>query len=257
MRVASPHPDRPGLRGGARPRGFWPAGTHVCTEHDRVCACHLWRPPRSARGSRARPWGFWPWQGAMLPNLPAQGSNRGGPDLGLAALPPGPTCCVLSPTLGQRPFSPGQPSGPAKATSGCGHIVYACAGVRDAHCLCLRNSRGSAFSPRSGAGPQMATWFSVAFPVEHGSWGGPSPPRGPGCWRLCRAVPGMGLPAFLVRRVAPESYLLCLWHQLLSWSRGSVRETRAQGPEDSSWTAPFLLRRLATSHPLLCGHDRV
>lgn len=193
----------------------------------------------------------------MLPNLPAQGCNREGPDSGLAALPPRPTCCVLSPTLGQRPLSPGQPSGPAKATSGCGHIVYACAGVRDAYCLCLCNNRGSAFSPRSGASPKMATWFSVAFPVEHGSWGGPSSPQGPGCWRLCQAVPGMELPAFLVRRVAPESYLLCLWHQLVSWSRGGVREARARGPEDSSWTAPFLLSRLATSHPLLFGHDRV
>lgn len=66
---------------------------------------------------------------------------------------------------------------------------------------------------------------------------------------LCQAVPGMESPAFLVRRVASESYLLCLWHQLSSWSRGGVRETRARGPEGSSWAASFLLSRLAPPPP--------
>lgn len=49
----------------------------------------------------------------------------------------------------------------------------------------------------------------------------------------------MEFPAFLVRRVALESYLLCLWHQLVSWSRGHVREPRAQGLAGSSRRFPL------------------
>jgi len=158
------------------------------------------------------------------------------------------------PHAGVEAISPGQLAGPAEATSGCGDIVCVCVGVRGTHHLCSHNP-GSTSSPRSGAGPQMATWLSVAFPVERG--GGPSPPWRPGCWQVYQAVPGMEFPAFLVRRMASESYLLCLWHQLVSWSRGGVRETRARGPEGSFWAASFLLGRLAISHPLLYGHDRI
>lgn len=86
---------------------------------------------------------------------------------------------------------------------------------------CSRNP-GSASSP-CRAGPKMATWFSVASPSSTGD------PflSGLGCWQLCQAVAGMEFPVFLVGRVASESYLLCLWHQLASWSCGRVRETRA------------------------------
>lgn len=141
------------------------------------------------------------------------------------------------PHAGAETVSPGQPAGPAEATSGCGYIVCVCVGVRGAHHLCSHNP-GSASSPWSGAGPQMATWSSVAFLVERGGGGEPSPPQGPGCWQVYQAVPGMEFLAFLVRRMASESYLLCLWHQLVSWSRGGVRETRARGPEGC-----FLLAR--------------
>lgn len=253
MGAASPHPDQPGLRGGARHAGSGLRG-HTCvlsmTGSVRVTCGAL---PARPGGAGLVSGDSGPGTGMVLSNLPARGSNREGPDLGLASLSPGQACCVLSPTLGQRPLSPGQPAGPAKATSGRGHTVYACAGVRDAHCLCLCNNRGSALSPRSGAGPKMATWFSVAFPVEHGSWEGPSPPRGPGRWRLCQAIPGMELPAFLVRRVASESYLLCLWHQLVSWSRGGVRETRARGPEDPPGLLPSCSVALPPPTPSFLG----
>lgn len=55
------------------------------------------------------------------------------------------------------------------------------------------------------------------------SMGDPSLP-GPGSWQPGQAAAGMEFPAFLVGRMASESYLLCLWHQLASWSRGHVRE---------------------------------
>lgn len=109
MRVASPHPDRPGLRGGARHAGSGLRG-HTCvlsmTGSVRVTCGAL---PARPGGAGLVPGDSGPGTGAVLPNLPARGSNREGPDLGLAALPPGPTCCVLSPMLGQRPLSPGQP----------------------------------------------------------------------------------------------------------------------------------------------------
>lgn len=43
----------------------------------------------------------------------------------------------------------------------------------------------------------------------------PAPP-GLGSWQPCPAVAGMEFPAFLVGRMALESYLLCPWHQLVS-----------------------------------------
>lgn len=126
-------------------------------------------------------------------------------------------CCVLSPTLACRPWGGGH------CLLG-GHFwlwrCCVCVRVGVPASSCSRNP-ASACSP-GRAGPKMATRFSVAPPS---STGDPFLP-GPGCWQPCQAVAGMEFPAFLVGRVASESYLLCLWHQLASWSRGHVRETR-------------------------------
>lgn len=110
-----------------------------------------------------------------------------------------------------------------------------CIGVRGAHHLCSQNP-GSAPLLGQGPAPKWPPGFQWLSPWSMG--GGPSlSSRGPGCWQLCQAVPGMELLAFLVRRMASESYLLCLWHQLASCSHGGVRETRARGPKGSSRAA--------------------
>lgn len=216
--------------------GFWPAGTCVCPEHVTGSACHLWSPPRPAR-RRTCVWGCWPW---LTQRRCCQTSRRRVPaQKGLI----GP--CHLPEVLCPEPHA-GLEAVTSRAAGwhsrGRFCCVIACARVQ-----CVSGSRhppppghdpATAWCPLSGASPKMATWFPAAFPVERG---GTLSSRGPGCWQLCQAVPGMEFPAFLVRRVASESYLLCLWHQLAGWSRGGVRETRARGPEGPSWAASLLL----------------
>lgn len=182
-----------------------------------------------------------------LPELRAPSPIREGPDSGLAAVPcPEPHAGLQA--LGWRLLSPGRPAGHSS-----GHFwprgdVCPGAGAR----FLLRPSPVR-------AGPKMATRFSVASPVQHGD------PLllGPGRWQPCQALAGMEFPALLAGRVASESYLLCLWHQLASWSRGCVREagagTRglllgapsspARSPARSLWAWPALNGHKAALKP--------
>lgn len=108
---------------------------------------------------------------------------------------------VSSPTRTRRPWSPGWPAG---------HVWGA---------VCARWGRGTLTQvlpplPCWGTAPPPPIAYS--FPWLPPRSMGDSLLLGPGCWQPCHAVPGMEFPAFLVRRVALESYLLCLWHQLVS-----------------------------------------
>lgn len=158
------------------------------------------------------------WSGGIQALGDAAKALREGPDVGLAA-----ALCPESHAGLQaskwRPLPPGQPDG-----HGSGHFwLWQCVGIRVGGPASSRswNNPASASSPVR-AGLKMATRFSVASPMRHGD---PLLP-GPGCWQLGPAGAGMELPALLVGPVASESYLLCLWHQLASWSRGRVCATR-------------------------------
>lgn len=134
---------------------FGPKGTHVCSEHVRLCACHLWSPPCPVR-RRACGWRFWPRHLEMLSKVPSE------KDLIWVWL----LYCVLSPTMGRRPLSPGQPAG-----HGSSHFWswVVCMSECGAHLLlqlkpriCLLSHQGW---PQNA---KMATRFSVASPVENG-----------------------------------------------------------------------------------------
>lgn len=74
---------------------------------------------------------------------------------------------------------------------------------------------------------------------------GPAPP-GPGSWQACPAVAGVEFPAFLVGRMALESYLLCLWHQLAS---GHVAVCVRPEPGTRGLLGCFLLARSTPPPP--------
>lgn len=207
---AARHPDCP-------PCGFWPGGAHLCPQHVRSGGRHLC----SALGG-GEPGPMWC---GRWPDLTACSSLPEGPDSGRCAR-------ALSPTV-TCSYVPGSWLGAAVAASGCGDPVLGLGGTSS----CGRNpsSASSAVSAMAGQAPKWPPGLQWLPPCRRlagrapcrGAWGDRLLP-GPSSWQPCQAVAGMEFPAFLVGRMASESYLLCLWHQLASRSRGRVHETRAQ-----------------------------
>lgn len=174
------------------------------------------------------------WSGGIQALGDAAKALREGPDVGLAA-----ALCPESHAGLQaskwRPLPPGQPDG-----HGSGHFwLWQCVGIRVGGPASSRswNNPASASSPVR-AGLKMATRFSVASPMRHGT--------------LCSRAQAVGSWA---QPVLEWNYRRCWsgpWHQSptcfvsgISWQAGHVAVCARPewGPEGSPWTcSPYSCR---------------